>query len=32
VEVSGFIGFPTLKKMKLLIDYSSGRVDFEYKP
>ncbi len=32
VEVSGFIGFATLKKMKLLIDYSSGRVDFEYKP
>jgi len=32
VEVSGFIGFPTLKKMKLLIDYRNGRVDFEYKP
>lgn len=32
VEVSGFIGFPTLKKMKVLIDYRNGRVDFEYKP
>ncbi len=32
VEVSGFIGFATLKKMKLMIDYQNGRVDFEYKP
>lgn len=32
VEVSGFIGFATLKKMKLVIDYQNGLVDFEYKP
>jgi hypothetical protein len=32
VEVSGFIGFATLKKMKLVIDYQNGRVDFDYKP
>jgi len=32
VEVSGFIGFATLKKMKLMIDYQNGLVDFEYKP
>jgi tetratricopeptide (TPR) repeat protein len=32
LEVSGFIGFATLKKMKLVIDYQNGRVDFDYKP
>ncbi|HSM86860.1 MAG TPA: aspartyl protease family protein [Candidatus Limnocylindrales bacterium] len=31
-EVSGFIGFATLKKMKVQIDYRDGLVDFDYKP
>jgi hypothetical protein len=31
-EVSGFIGFPTLRNMKMIIDYRDGLVDFEYKP
>jgi tetratricopeptide (TPR) repeat protein len=31
-EVSGFIGFATLKKMKVIIDYRDGLVDFDYKP
>ncbi|HEX7285260.1 MAG TPA: aspartyl protease family protein [Candidatus Angelobacter sp.] len=31
-EVSGFIGFPTLKNMKMIINYRDGLVDFEYKP
>lgn len=30
-EVSGFLGFATLKKMKLIIDYRDGLVDFDYK-
>lgn len=31
-EVSGFIGFATLKTMKMIIDYRDGLVDFEFKP
>ncbi len=31
-EVSGFLGFPTLRKLKVIIDYRDGLVDFEYKP
>lgn len=31
-EVSGFIGFTTLKTMKMIIDYRDGLVDFEYRP
>ncbi len=31
-EVSGFLGFPTLRKVKVIIDYRDGLVDFEYKP
>ncbi len=31
-EVSGMIGFTTLKKMKLIINYRDGLVDFDYKP
>lgn len=31
-EVSGFIGFATLKTMKMTIDYRDGLVEFEYKP
>jgi tetratricopeptide (TPR) repeat protein len=31
-EVSGFLGFPTLSKLKVIIDYRDGLVDFEYKP
>lgn len=31
-EVSGFIGFTTLKTMKMIIDYRDGLVDFESKP
>jgi tetratricopeptide (TPR) repeat protein len=31
-EISGLIGFATLKKMKIIIDYRDGVVDFEYKP
>jgi tetratricopeptide (TPR) repeat protein len=30
-EVSGFIGFTTLKKLKIMIDYRDGLVDFDYK-
>jgi tetratricopeptide (TPR) repeat protein len=30
-EVSGFLGFATLRKMKLIIDYRDGLIDFEYK-
>lgn len=31
-EVSGFLGFPALRHMKLKINYRDGRVDFESKP
>ena len=31
-EVSGFIGFATLRTMKMIIDYRDGLVDFEYRP
>jgi tetratricopeptide (TPR) repeat protein len=30
-EVSGFIGFTTLKRFKVIIDYRDGLVDFDYK-
>ena len=30
-EVSGFIGFTTLGRLKVMIDYRDGLVDFEYK-
>ena len=30
-EISGLIGFATLKKMKMIIDYRDGLVDFDYK-
>ncbi len=30
-EVSGFLGFATLRKMKLIIDYRDGLINFEYK-
>ncbi len=31
-EVSGIVGFPTLRKMKIVINYRDGLVDFDYKP
>jgi tetratricopeptide (TPR) repeat protein len=31
-EISGLIGFATLKKMRVLIDYRDGLVEFDYKP
>jgi len=31
IEVSGFIGFASLKNMKLIIDYRDGLVDFDDK-
>ncbi len=31
-EVSGFIGFATLRKMKMIINYRDGLVDFDYRP
>jgi tetratricopeptide (TPR) repeat protein len=31
-EISGLIGFATLKKMTITIDYRDGLVDFDYKP
>lgn len=31
-EISGLIGFATLKKMTVIIDYRDGLVDFDYKP
>lgn len=30
-EISGLIGFATLKQMKMIIDYRDGLVDFDYK-
>lgn len=30
-EISGLIGFATLKKMRMIIDYRDGLVDFDYK-
>jgi tetratricopeptide (TPR) repeat protein len=30
-EISGLIGFATLKQMKVIIDYRDGLVDFDYK-
>jgi hypothetical protein len=31
-EISGLIGFATLKKMTMTIDYRDGVVRFDYKP
>ena len=31
-EISGLIGFATLKKMTITIDYRDGLVGFDYKP
>ncbi len=31
-EVSGFIGFATLRKMKMIINYRDGLVNFDYRP
>jgi tetratricopeptide (TPR) repeat protein len=31
-EVSGIVGFSTLRKMKIVINYRDGLVDFDYKP
>jgi tetratricopeptide (TPR) repeat protein len=31
-EVSGMVGFSTLRKMKIVINYRDGLVDFDYKP
>jgi hypothetical protein len=31
-EVSGFLGFATLKVLEVKLDYRDGLVDFEYDP
>lgn len=31
-EMSGMVGFSTLRKMKIVINYRDGLVDFDYKP